>query len=191
MKSETRKTAKKKRDAISVHDRDLYSQRILENVRKSEVYQSSESIFCYVSYRSEVETHALLRQMIADGKEVYIPQIEKGNPKMVIVRLFNFDDLRPDFMHILSYPATSLPKDSSIDAPAIDLVLLPGLAFDTYGNRLGYGGGYYDRYLEQNAVNHLYALAYTEQIIERVPTEAHDRKVDGIFTESGLITCAQ
>ena len=92
------------------------------------------------------------------------------------------EDLVPGFMDIPEPTASCEP----VDPQEVDLVLVPGVAFDRQGNRLGYGGGYYDRFLQQCAAPRV-ALAFATQLVDHVPTEPHDLRVHAVVTDEEVI----
>lgn len=161
---------------------------ILQKLRGLEVYREARTIHTYVSWQDEVATQDLLRMMLQEGKSVVTPKVISASHQLEHYLLPNFEALMPGAFGILepsrdhgALPFTAMNK--------IDLLLVPGLAFDREGNRLGYGGGYYDRLLAELAAPKV-ALAFAAQIVASVPAEAHDERVDCIVTEEEVISCA-
>jgi 5-formyltetrahydrofolate cyclo-ligase len=141
-------------------------------------------LLIYVSKGTEVDTHGLIQQLLAMGRQVYAPGFEAVKKKYVACALNDFhSDLTMGRFGILE------PKPEAIQPPArdpIDAALVPGLAFDETGNRLGRGMGYFDRLLQEVRGAKI-ALAYDFQILSEVPAEAHDARVDFIMTETRRI----
>jgi len=138
----------------------------------------------YVSKGPEVDTHGLIRQLLAMGRKVYVPWFDAANERYRASELHDFDtDLTSGRFGILE------PKPAAIRPAAaeeIDVALAPGLAFDKAGNRLGRGMGYFDRLLQETRGAQI-ALAFDFQLLGEVPTEAHDRRMDFIVTETRVI----
>jgi len=139
-------------------------------------YQGAKSIYSYLPYNQEIDTYPILRQAQADGKRVAVPKVI--GEKMVFLWLDDLDATEPGYYTI---------PEPIADEPAADddaaLMILPGLAFDTSGARCGYGGGFYDRYLETHPAHYKVALAYGFQLVDHLETESHDIPVDLVLTE--------
>ena len=145
-----------------------------EKFRRSELYQKASSIYGYLPYNQEVRTVEMLRQAIADGKRVAVPKCY-GNE----MRFLWLDDLNA------VAPGYSGIPEPIADEPVADdetaLVLMPGLAFDPQGHRIGYGGGFYDRFLSQEPGHPTLALCYDFQMVEHLETEEFDIPVDQVL----------
>ena len=132
-----------------------------------------------MSVSNEVDTHALIRDALDDGKCVAVPVARKGRP-MIQVRISDLSELVPAPFGLLE------PAEGSWDPVppgAFDLVIVPGLAFDHRGNRIGFGGGFYDRFLSGLDAARV-GVAYEFQLGETLPTEPHDVGLDWLVTES-------
>lgn len=181
-KQQLREIALKARGSISIIEIAELSARINLNALKLREYKSAQRVLCYCSFSSEVGTYGLLRQILADGKELYVPKMRPGR-KMDAVRLRNLKELAPN--------ARGIPEPGdgeTIDPAALELLLLPGVAFDRTGGRVGYGAGYIDR-LMQNCAGAAVGLAYELQMVDRVPMEAHDARMRYVATERGIYDC--
>lgn len=140
----------------------------------------------FVSFGTEVQTHELLRQLLADGKQVCVPSFDRSAHHYICSQLNDFDaDLAEGRLGILE-PKPQAIRPVHTDLP--DVWLVPGLAFDEAGNRLGRGKGFYDRLL-QEARGVKIALAYDFQLLNGVPAAAHDVRMDFIVTENRTIKC--
>jgi len=144
----------------------------------------------YVGYRSEVATSDLLLRLLEERLDVYVPWCELD--QMRLFRLQSADELTPGAFGIPE-PDSELRSDPDRlgDLAVLDAIVLPGIAFDRQGGRLGQGRGYYDRLL--NAVSPeciLIGLAFDVQMIEIIPVESHDISCDVIVTESEVIRCS-
>lgn len=160
------------------------SARIGERVLSLPEYRAAQRVFCYHSLPMEVQTGGLIREMLRQGKEVYLPVTQKDRT-MKAVRLRDADALRRG-----SFKVMEPDGDEEIDPEKLDLILTPGLAFDRAGGRIGYGAGCFDRFLP-NCRGTIAALALDMQMVERVPMEAHDVFMHLVVTETAVIRCAR
>jgi 5-formyltetrahydrofolate cyclo-ligase len=160
-----------------------------------DIFQKSESVLMYVSFRSEVDTTGYLKDIIKLGKKLILPVVDSRHKVLKLYELKDMSELVPGYMGI---PEPGIRRYRRATLKDIDLVIIPGTGFDLKGNRLGYGGGYYDRLLSYESKQlaqvekHIptVALAFEEQIGEEIPAEPHDIKVDMIVTDERLIQCA-
>ena len=145
-----------------------------ELFRNSALYQNAKSIYGYLPYNQEVRTTAMLAQAIADGKRVAVPKCY-GN-EMKFLWLDDLNAVAPGYSNI---------PEPIADEPVADdetaLVLMPGLAFDPEGHRIGYGGGFYDRFLADEPGHPTLALCYDFQMVEKLETEEFDIPVDQVI----------
>lgn len=157
---------------------------IVEKLMKSKFYKESDTIMIYVSFRREIDTHEFIKKAIKDGKTILVPiTIDKGK-QLKPSHLKDFDELEIGFYNILT------PKEEFVryvDPKDIDLVIVPGLGFDKEGYRVGFGGGYYDRFLSNLDSAIKLSIAFDFQILDRVPREDFDIPVDYILTEKRII----
>jgi 5-formyltetrahydrofolate cyclo-ligase len=153
------------------------------------VYREARWIHCYLGLPGEVATEPIVRAALAGTKQVTVPAVDAEQRCLVQAQIEDYDrELEPGSYGILEPPAGSRRL---IDTGQIDLFILPGMAFDLRGYRLGHGLGYYDRWLggvrDQPGRGLFCALAYEFQLVERVPTARHDMKVDLIITEKRVV----
>lgn len=177
-KKRIRAEAKRRR---SLADRREKDPKIAEQVFSLREYREAEWIFSYVSFRDEVDTRRIIERAWRDGKRVACPKIRGRD--MEFYEVCSWEAFHPGTMGILEPKAGCGPVTAE---GRRCLMLMPGLAFDRTLSRIGYGGGYYDRYLE-NCPVWTAALAYTEQIWDRIPAEIQDIRPDRIITEEGII----
>jgi len=188
MKNAIRKEVLGRRDAIPREVKRIKDSLIKELLFSLPEFGSARTILCYASFRSEVETFGIIRESIASGKRVALPKVDRERRRLELCEVKDVSELSPGYMGI---PEPSLSDERSISLKDIDLVIMPGAGFDVSGNRLGYGGGYYDILLADNGKETpKIALAYEEQIVESIPSEAHDVKVDIIVTDKRIISHA-
>ena len=199
-KREIRKKILAVRDAIPAADRTLYDKKIREIVTGMEEYRDAEVILAYVSYKSEVDTTALIQQALADGKYVFAPKV--SGSEMEFWQISSLEDLREGYRGILE-PEQSISFTDWISKHIGSKVMMwmPGAAFDRERHRIGYGGGFYDRYLNRllqrleqtTSADQMRtqsgcfmlttaALAYSCQVLEQIPYEEHDVKPDMLIT---------
>jgi 5-formyltetrahydrofolate cyclo-ligase len=174
-----------KRDALSAEERLGKSSEIVNRLLKQPDIIKAKNIFTYVSFRSEVNTHGMIDSFLDQGKAVSVPFTDM-NKKMIIPSIIKSvkNDLVPGTFGISEPVAEKLCPMLDGD---IDIVIMPGAAFSDKGCRIGYGGGFYDRFLQKKSISS-YALAFDFQIIDEVPfSPEYDVKVDYIVTEKRII----
>ncbi len=182
MKKALRAEALKRRDGMPLAEREEKSRQITSHILQSKAYQSAKSIFTFVSMGSEVETRDIIVQAWQDGKIVAVPKTEKGRV-MYFLKIDSFADLKEGHFGVME-PLGE--KEDAIVPERGDLFLVPGALFDTKRNRIGYGGGYYDTYFENNQGYRKIGLAFQSQMrTAPIPTEKTDIPLDDIVTENG------
>lgn len=172
------------RNSLNKETKNAMDQEIYKILITSDLYIKANNIFIYLSFGSEVETKNIINKALEDKKRIFIPKIYKEDKSMKAIRLKSFNDLKKNSMGILE------PIDDSnyIEKEKIDLIVVPGAVFDFYGNRIGYGGGYYDRYLEDiKEINNRVVLAYDIQIVDFIESEPHDIKFNYLITNTKAI----
>lgn len=190
MKTAARRTILKKRDGLPHWERESKSRAIGKRLMELPEYRDAGSVLFYVEFRSEVITRPMIDEALADGKRVLVPKVEKDGHHL---RLFHLSDpdseLVPGYMGIPEPDHTRLPEYGPQD---VDLVVLPGVGFDSACGRLGYGGGYYDRLIEKlKPGTPLVALSFEAQVADKVPSESHDKPMDKVVTEERVIEAGQ
>lgn len=135
------------------------------------LYKQAKTLYGYLPYNQEVRTVPILEQALADGKQVAVPKIYGDTMRFILL---------PDLSKVeKGYSGIPEPiADEPIANDETALVLMPGLAFDPKGNRMGYGGGFYDKFLEAEPGHPTVALCYDFQMLPHLDTEAHDIPVD-------------
>ncbi|MGO1469631.1 MAG: 5-formyltetrahydrofolate cyclo-ligase [Tissierella sp.] len=176
----------KKRKKLSKESRDIHSQIIMDKLLSSSYYANSKTIMCFISFSDEVNTHNFIKKAIDDGKRIVVPITFPENKELKPSILKDFKELEPGFYNILT------PKEEFkrfIDPQEIDLVIVPGVAFKKDGYRVGYGGGYYDRFLSKIQNTPTIAIGFDIQVVEDLPIDSFDIPVDYIYTEKNIINC--
>lgn len=175
------------RDKLSLEEVELKSMAVQENLLNLKEIQDSQTIFVYVSFRSEVATLSLIDALFAMGKTVIVPITRVKEKRLDAIRITDrMEDLEPGYCDIPE-PKEALCTTQNIMAKEVEAILLPGSVFDERGGRFGYGGGYYDRFLAEVPSAKRIGLAYDLQIIEKAPLQEHDEILDLVVTESRII----
>ena len=180
MKSEIRSRVLDERDILSEDEIKGMSELIISNFKEEFSLEDYQTICVYVSKGSELFTHNLINYLLK-SKIVLVPYVENI---LKVSRINDFSELEKGKYDILE------PKDKVEYQNQIDLVIVPGVAFDEQGNRLGYGKGFYDNFLKDYKGTKV-ALAYERQIVKTIPIEEHDIKMNYIITERRVIKCNQ
>lgn len=181
-KKELRKQGKARREEISDCEAALAAERCEEQLFRLEQFLCCDFLFSYISYKKELFTHNIIKHAFDKGKHVAVPKVV-GAGKMEFFEISSLSDCVPGAFGILE-PATKRKiTPSQCRAP---LALLPGLAFTVDGIRLGYGGGYYDRYFAAQKKAFRIALCYDFSLLENLPCEPHDLRADLVIAPSGV-----
>lgn len=183
-----RKQMLAKRDAIPCENRIEADRARNEHISNWDVYKNAELLLSYVSYRSEADTIQLIKSALDAGRNVAVPKVEGS--EMIFYRITDVSQLVEGYKGILE-PDRSRTEELTDDLPKHTLLFVPGCAFDEKGGRMGYGGGFYDRFMEKHPEVKRVALAYEAQLVEEVPREVHDKLVDVIVTEARMTKTEQ
>jgi len=184
MKENIRKQIKEKRRKQSKEENRKKSKEIKERLFSLKEYKEAEAILFYISYNGEVFTHDMILESFYK-KNIIVPVSNKQDSSLTLSHLKSWEELSIGSYGILEPRIEKIRKTNVED---IDLIIVPGVAFDEKGNRLGHGKGYYDRLLKKtNALT--IGLAFEFQIVDNIPTNKHDRPVDIIITEKRTINC--
>lgn len=173
-KNEIRKWVKEQRSGLSVSQEARWDDRICLKLLELEEINRAFCIYCYASMRHEAGTWKFMEHLLKQGKCVAVPKVSGKNLDFYIIT--GKSDLEEGTMGIMEPKATCI-KINDTQAPMV----VPGIAFDKNKNRLGYGGGYYDRFIEKEPDHKRIAIAYDFQIFDRIPADPHDKTVDMII----------
>lgn len=154
------------------------SHRIFQRLKEHPLFQQSECIYSYVDYQKEVDTHELIAYALEIGKKVAVPKVMGNHMEFYYLR--DPARLKPGFHGILEPESEEFATDTKA------LLIMPGVAFDLARNRIGYGKGYYDRYLHAHPEHPTIALAFELQITESIATDFHDIQPNFIITEERI-----
>ena len=182
-KKTLRKEMKSIRNQLSMDKKLNSDNNIFNRLINSNFYKNSSEIFIFVSFGSEVDTIKFINHALNEDKNIYVPKVIDKN-LMIAVKLHTMKDLKEGYYGVLEPQKI----DETLNPNDLDLVILPGLAFDRCGNRLGYGGGFYDRFLDKiDKSTTLLAVSYNFQILDSIPHNENDIKVEFILTDEELI----
>jgi 5-formyltetrahydrofolate cyclo-ligase len=185
-KKSIRKKYLEKRDRLTPVARARDSAIIRQRIFRHPDWQDSHTILTYVSFRSEVETHKLIQEALAQKKRVIVPVVDPDEKEIHLSELQAFTDLSPSEFHGIYEPAALMRK--RVYPPEIELVLIPGAAFDRHGGRIGLGGGYFDKLLEKMPNARRMGLGFSVQVSPKaLPLDLHDVRMHLIVTEKEVI----
>lgn len=182
LKTNLRKKLKHNRAQLSEDYRIESNEKILRNILQLPEYQHAKTIFCYVGTTEEIDTSPLIQHALSSGKSVAVPKCI-GRGIMEAYQIYSLEELRSGYNGILE------PDEqcSNIVTPdEIELVIVPCLSANRKGQRIGYGGGYYDRYLERTEACRV-LLCREKLMYEDIPIEEHDKAMNFVISEEQII----
>lgn len=183
-----RKDTLAQRDLLSRSQQIEYSNRIMKRIVRMDQFQEAVTIFIYVDFRSEVITGPLIEYMLESGKNVVVPVTLVREKDLLAVSITDpTRELVPGYCSIPE-PIMGIRESQAVSPDIIDIIFLPGSVFDERGGRMGYGGGYYDRFVSAKAPQALrVGLAYELQMVQHAPLQDHDEFLDFIVTEERTV----
>lgn len=187
-KANVRKAVLRKRDAIPPEVRRMKSRLIGDRLESLEEIKNSQILLFFASFRTEVDTMEMIRKSLEQGKRVVLPKVETERRTLLLYEIKDTAELLSGYMGI---PEPSvITADRLFGINDVHACVIPGAAFDTSCNRIGYGGGYYDRLLSglEREIP-LVSPAYEEQIVDQVPSRPHDIRVHAVVTDRRIIRC--
>lgn len=179
-KKEIRQQILKQRNEMTFEEIQEYSSNICLRIKELEIYKKAKNICLYMPVNNEVDITLLADDAWEDGKTLWLP---KTSENMMGFFKFNHDTA----LSAGTYGVLEPVSDEKLEPDAETLVLMPGVAFSPDGGRVGYGGGYYDKYLNKWDICKTAAVCFSFQILEELPMEEHDVKPDIIVCETGCI----
>ena len=175
-----RREVRARRDALPPEERERLGQAVARNLLTLPEVRQASTVMAFSSFGSEVDTRPIIEQLARDGRRVVLPRVEGRT--IVPVGYRSGDPVKPSSLGALE-PAGGDP----VRPEEIDVVIVPGLAFDRRGHRVGYGGGFYDRFLGRLRPDALtVGICFSVQVVDEVPHGRGDRPVDLVVTEEGL-----
>lgn len=165
-------SSEKSRKEIAIH----------QQVLALPIFQTAQKVLLYASFKGEVSLKPI-KEFCIQNKKLILPKVIANN-QLSLHQITNLNQLQPGFAQI---PEVSTDSPT-ITTSEIDFAIIPGVAFDKFGNRVGFGQGYYDRLLQKLSCP-IVAVAFDFQVIATLPTEPHDQKVNYLITETNTIKC--
>ncbi|MDE5699082.1 MAG: 5-formyltetrahydrofolate cyclo-ligase [Lachnospiraceae bacterium] len=181
-KSEIRKRILEVRKGLTDEEVAAKSEAIVQKVIKTPEYKEADNILLYADFCREVMTRGIFEDALLHRKRIYFPRVDKLTNTMEFYQVISIRQLVRGYMDILE-PREDIRSRYQFQPREDTLAILPGVAFDTSGYRIGYGKGFYDRFLANRRQLSTMALAYSCQIIDEIPRDEHDIKMDKIVTE--------
>lgn len=172
------------RNKIEISARYSYSNSILEKIKSLKQYEQAKVIMLYLSYGSEVVTDLMIKEFLLDGKEVAVPIIL--TPGDGIMQAIKINSLEECSTKVYGIRQPEFDESLIVDKKDVDLILVPGIVFDKKGYRIGYGKGYYDRWLEGTDIEKRVGLAYEVQVVSELPKGQFDLPVGMLVTEKQI-----
>ncbi len=184
-KKQLRQVILKQRADLSRPERDEQSARVVSILSGLEQVAACKTILAFYPFRDEVDIRPFLAAARERGQEVWLPLTDPAERKIIPYHFSSEAVLRQGFYGITE-PDPALAR--AADVSRLEAVIVPGVAFDRAGGRLGYGGGYYDRFLSRLPQRPLLiGAAFSCQLVEDLPTEPHDHRLDLLVTERGIL----
>jgi len=177
-KSSLRKVLLERRDATSYDFIKLASKKIHNRLKQLEIFRNAKKIACYFPIESEVLTQDIMQEILGNGKEICLPKVVENN--LSFRKIDGLKDLEKGSYGIME------PKENCPELEGIEIVLVPTVGITKNGVRLGYGYGYYDRFLASLNAKTI-SLIYSKQIVKSIPFSEKDVKIDWIVTEEKVI----
>ncbi|MCJ7690971.1 MAG: 5-formyltetrahydrofolate cyclo-ligase [Clostridiaceae bacterium] len=186
LKDTLRKNMLHQRITMKTQNVNSFSYKIISTIMELPQFINCKNIMLYISFNNEVDTHPLATWCLNNGKTVIVPYCLQSQRKIIPFEINNLtNNLTKSTFGVMEPKHNILKEATMLD---IDLIIVPGVIFDIHCNRIGFGKGYYDRFLSKKAkTTTTIGIAYDYQIIDRVPTDKYDVPVDFIITEKRVI----
>ncbi|MDF2878089.1 MAG: putative 5-formyltetrahydrofolate cyclo-ligase [Clostridia bacterium] len=184
-KPQIRQTIKEQRKHLTDQEVNETSLEITRQILKLELFEQAEVVFLYAAFETEVQTIYLDEQARIKGKKVAYPKIELKTGAMDFYATPHFSELQPSSFRSMKILEPSPLQHRQIIPGPKDIVIVPAVAFDNQGNRVGYGGGFYDRYLSRYPYIYKIGICMAFQLTEAIEAEFFDIKMDCVLTEKG------
>ncbi len=177
-KDELRKHFLNTRNFLKPHEKKRWEESLLHKLFAEPAFKEAKRLSCFVSFGSELNTLPIMHECRYEQKKLFVPRVISRTEGMEMVEIEDEDELVPG-QYGLSEPAAFLEGERT---PELDLIIVPGLVFDKNGYRIGYGGGFYDRFLVHYPTVHKIALAYPYQLVDALPHDEDDVPVSNVIT---------
>lgn len=173
-KKALRKMIRDKKRAMTPEQITIASKQLEKLFLQTEEYANADTLYAYLPYNQEVRTEGIIQKALADGKSVAVPKVYGEEMRFILI-----SDLNSLELSTMGIPEPVADEPIATDSTA--LILMPGLAFDRQGHRIGYGGGFYDKYLAREPDHPTVALCYDFQILQQLETDVYDIPVDKVI----------
>ena len=183
-KERIRKLSIKRRSQLTLSERIIKSDKILKLLIETDNWKKAKCILAYADFKNEVMTDKIIFKAILEGKTVYLPKI--NGDEMVFYRIYSVEELVPGYFGIREPIGLTDEKINPCDMKEEILVIVPGTAFDKECNRIGYGKGFYDRYLKLYCLINTIGLAFERQVFESIPHNEEDIPISLLITEDRI-----
>jgi len=184
-KQRLRRKYKEIRRNISLEEKKLFDEAIFQSIISSQLYKSAKQILCFVSMDIEVDTRNLINQAFVDKKAVAVPKCIDKNGTMEFYYISSFIDLEESNFSLLE---PNIYKANKVENFDNSICIVPGLCFDNVGYRIGFGKGFYDRFLSKYSEKKV-GLCYNNCITKKLPHDCYDISVDYVVTQTGILLC--
>ena len=182
-KKELRRKILNTRRKISPFSRQVASKKILDTLTQLSRLRKASRVHCYVGQPDEPDTLPILEWLLKQEIQLAVPCVDSQNPELQHSQLSSIESLEKGNFGILDVPSN---QRIDVDLTELELVLIPGIAFDLSGGRLGYGRGYYDRFLEKTGAFRI-GVCFGAQMVDQVPMESHDKRMQALVSEQGYL----
>lgn len=182
-KKQLRDMTKEKLINLDENTRKEVHQKLVEHLFESDLWKNASTIGVTISAGFEWDTESIIERAWQDGKTIAVPKCVNKPRALHFYELTSFDELEVVYYGLRE---PNPEKARKVEKQEIDLLIVPGIVFDNRGYRVGFGGGFYDRYLV-DFENETVSLFYSEQLIDEVPAESYDMAVKSLITEEGFI----
>ena len=186
-KKDLRKRILALRRSINKEELRLASDKITESILAWDCYRRAEKIMLYLAMPDEPDLDGVIEDALTQGKTVCVPHLTAAYGVMEAAIITGLADLARGKLNIRSPNPATL---KTLDAGLLDLIVVPGVAYDLAGRRLGMAGGYYDRFLPRAARAIKIGAVWRQAIVDEVPFEPHDQLVDYLVSQTGIFKCA-
>lgn len=186
-KSSIRKEKLALRSLLLSEDRSIKNESIAKRVLSHPWVIEADAVLCYASYQSEADTFAIMEELWNQKKKVYLPRV--AGETMEFYRIHDLSEVVSGYKGIPE-PITDCKEQFEENQHANVVMIMPGCAFTKSGARIGYGKGYYDRYLEKHDIVKRVAICFSLQLAEELPTDKYDKKAEILITEDETIDCS-
>jgi 5-formyltetrahydrofolate cyclo-ligase len=183
-KSLLRTQFKSIRSAYSLKEKEKLDKKITNRLINMWKFREAEILFCYVSFGIEVDTRSIIRISLEQGKKIAVPRCVDGKRELEFYTIKSMEELKPGAFGVLEPEQKAENRITDLNS---GLCIVPALSFDREGFRLGFGKGYYDRFLSEFEAFTV-GLCYSDCVVDRLPHGKYDKNVDILVTEKSLYT---